>query len=89
MIMKLYVCIDRDDLVQMVSTERVLTYTRLKPEASLETKPNSHKPPPDWPNKGRIELSGLTYKHSPQDPLVLRNINVTILPSEKVCNAHY
>ena len=82
-------CIDRVDLVQMVSTERVLAYTRLEPEASLETKPDSHKPPPDWPNKGCIELNGLTYKHSPQDRLVLRNINVTILPSEKVCIAHY
>ena len=87
--MTMKLCIDRVDLVQMVSTERVLAYTRLEPEAPLETKPDSHKPPPDWPNKGRIELNGLTYKHSPRDPLVLRNINVTILPSEKVCIAHY
>ena len=73
----------------MVSTARVLAYTQLEPEASLETKPNSHKPLPDWPSKGRIELSGLTYRHSPQDRLVLRNINVMILPSEKVCIFYY
>ena len=31
----------------MISTERVLAYSRLEPEAPLETKPMSSKPPPD------------------------------------------
>ena len=68
----------------MVSTERVLAYSRLEPEASLETHPDSAKPPPDWPNKGHIELSDLMYCHSPEGPLVLKGVSATILPSEKV-----
>ena len=68
----------------MVSTERVLAYSKLEPEASLETHPDSAKPSPDWPSKGRIELSDLTYCHSPEGPLVLKGISLTILPAEKV-----
>ena len=68
----------------MVSTERVLAYGKLQPESSLETYPDSAKPPPDWPSKGQIELNGLTYRHSPEGPLVLKGITATILPSEKV-----
>ena len=68
----------------MVSTERVLAYGRLEAEASLETHPHSAKPPPDWPYKGHIEMSDLTYRHSPEGPLVLKGISATIMPSEKV-----
>ena len=67
-----------------------MEYGRLEPEASLETHPESDKPPPDWPNKGHIELSDVTYRHSPEGPLVLKGVSATILPSEKVrtCPTH-
>ena len=66
----------------MISTERVLAYTRLEPEAPLET--NTSKPPPDWPNKGHIELRNVEYKHSSTGPLVLKDISLAIMASEKV-----
>ena len=60
-------------------------YGELKPEASLETHPDSSRPHPDWPNKGHVELTEVTYRHFPEGPLVLKGISATILPSEKVC----
>ena len=68
----------------MVSAERVMAYGKLEPEASLETHSDSAKPPPDWPYKGLIELSDVTYRHFPEGPQVLKGISATILPSEKV-----
>ena len=68
----------------MVSAERVMGYSRLEPEASLETHPDSAKPPSDWPDKGHIELKDVTYRHYPDGPLVLKGVSATILPSEKV-----
>ena len=68
----------------MISTERVLAYSRLEPEAPLETIPMSSKPPPDWPNKGYIEIRNVEYRHSSTGPLVLKDISLTIMASEKV-----
>ena len=59
-------------------------YSRLEPEASLETHPDSAKPSSDWPDKGHIELKDVTYRHYPDGPLVLKGVSATILPSEKV-----
>ena len=70
--------------LQMVSAERVMDYCTLEPEASLETHPDSDKPPPNWPERGHIELADVTYRHSAKGPLVLKGISVNILPCEKV-----
>ena len=61
-----------------------MSYSRLEPEASLETHPDSAKPSSDWPDKGHIELKDVTYRHYPDGPLVLKGVTATILPSEKV-----
>ena len=71
----------------MVSTERVIAYSQLEPEASLHTQSDSAKPPPGWPAKGSMQLSDVTYRHSPDGPLVLGGVSVDILPSEKVSEA--
>ena len=68
----------------MVSAERVMAYGRLEPEPPLGTHPDSNRPSSDWPNKGHIELSNVTYRHSPEGPQVLKGISATILPSEEV-----
>ena len=68
----------------MVSAERVLAYGKLKSEGSLETHPPESKPHPDWPDKGHIEINDLSYRHSPETPLVLRGITCTIQAREKV-----
>ena len=71
----------------MVSTERVLAYSRLEPEASLESTPLS-KPPPDWPRTGHIEMNDVCYRHSSDDQLVLKGISLNIRHGEKVNPIH-
>ena len=73
----------------MISTERILAYGKLESEASLDTYPESAKPSHDWPSKGHIELSDLTYRHSVEGPLVLKEISATIMPTEKVSTSSY
>ena len=68
----------------MVSAERVMAYGKLQSEGELETSPPSNKPPPNWPLKGHIEINDLCYRHSPNGPLVLSDINCTIGSGEKV-----
>ena len=70
--------------LQMVSAERVMAYGRLEPEASLETHPDSNRPTSDWPNKGHIELSKVTYRHSPEGPQVLKGISATMKRGQKI-----
>ena len=68
----------------MVSAERVMAYSKLDPEAPLETQP-PHKPPPaDWPDKGTVTLTDVAFRYSSDLPLVLKNLSFSIKPSEKV-----
>ena len=71
-------------MLQMISAERVISYTHLQSEAPLETTPASNKPSPEWPDKGRLEIEDLKYRHSPDGPFVLRGLNFTIESGEKV-----
>ena len=68
----------------MISAERVLDYCRLKPEAPLETVPPSNKPPPGWPDKGKITMEDVAFQYSSELPLVLKNVCFSIEPSEKI-----
>ncbi|XP_066267633.1 ATP-binding cassette sub-family C member 4-like [Branchiostoma lanceolatum] len=65
----------------MTSAERVLTYTKLEPEAPLAS---STKPPRDWPQDGGIELEDATFSYSQDGPDVLKNLGVVIQPQEKI-----
>lgn len=46
---------------QMTSTERVLEYTKLEPEPSLETPPSTNLPQP-WPTAGRVEFKNVSLR---------------------------
>ena len=65
----------------MVSAERVMDYGKLPSEEEQEC---SDHPPSNWPDKGKIEITDLCYKHSSDGLLVLHNINCTIESGEKV-----
>ena len=69
---------------QMVSAERVMAYSRLDSEASLETVPPHSPPPPTWPDKGSLSLEDVALRYSDDLPLVLKNLSFSIKPSEKV-----
>jgi ABC-type multidrug transport system fused ATPase/permease subunit len=68
----------------MISGERVMRYTRLEPEAELETLPQNEKPPPSWPDKGMITMEDVAFQYSSELPLVLKDLCFTIQPAEKV-----
>ncbi len=72
----------------MISAERVMAYSKLESEASLETLPPASPPPKEWPSQGHIEFQDLSYRHSSDGPLVLKGINCTINGGEKVINKH-
>lgn len=67
----------------MVSVERVLEYSNLPQEASLDSSPDN-KPPPSWPHEGVIRGEQVGLRYAPDAPLVLKNINFVIHAKEKV-----
>ncbi|XP_065203724.1 probable multidrug resistance-associated protein lethal(2)03659 isoform X2 [Planococcus citri] len=68
---------------QMTSVERVLEYGNVTPEANLESPPDK-KPPASWPGKGEVVFEKMYLKYEPNGHFVLRNLNFTIKPEEKV-----
>ncbi|XP_057653031.1 ATP-binding cassette subfamily C member 4-like isoform X6 [Diorhabda carinulata] len=68
---------------RLTSVEKVLQYTEIKNEKPSETE-KEFFPPESWPGKGKIEFRNIFLKCSDDDLGVLRNINFTILPGEKI-----
>ncbi|KAK4880384.1 hypothetical protein RN001_008530 [Aquatica leii] len=68
---------------QMTSVERVLEYNNIEHERSLESS-NKKKPSDSWPEKGKIQFYKIFLRYFPQDPPVLKNLNFTVKPLEKV-----
>ncbi|XP_057328153.1 probable multidrug resistance-associated protein lethal(2)03659 [Microplitis mediator] len=68
---------------QMTSVERVLEYTNIESEPALESLPEK-KPKGDWPSRGKVEFRSVYLAYSPLEPPVLRNLNFTIEPREKI-----
>ncbi|XP_017777905.1 PREDICTED: probable multidrug resistance-associated protein lethal(2)03659 [Nicrophorus vespilloides] len=65
----------------MTSVERVLQYTKLDKEGPFESVKKPHR---DWPEKGAIIFKNLFLQYAPSEPPVLKNLNVEILPGDKV-----
>ena len=74
--------------LQMISAERVMAYSQLESEASLETLPPKQPPPADWPSKGALSLTDVAFRYSGDLPLVLKNLSFSVKPSEKVREPH-
>ncbi len=72
--------------LQMTSVERVVEYTELKNEAPWETQT---RPPPDWPSRGLVTLNKVNFSYSDDGPLVLKDIDATFHPNEKVRHLAY
>ena len=68
---------------QMTSVERIFEYSRLTPEAPLESEPDK-KPDSDWPKNGAITGSDVSLKYSEDTPVVLKNLSFNIRCQEKV-----
>lgn len=63
----------------LTGIERVLEYSRLDGE-------EVEKPVENWPKNGLIQFINVCMKYSPDASYSLQNINITILPGEKVTN---
>lgn len=66
----------------IVSVERILEYSQLTPEAPEVIEDN--RPNKSWPESGKISFNNYSTKYRPELDLVLRNIDLTINPREKV-----
>ena len=71
--------------INMVSMERCLNYTNLiqeKPSdiSEIDNKLKKEK----WPQKGEISFKNFSVKYRPDTDIVLKNLNLTIKPGEKV-----
>lgn len=69
----------------MTSVERVVEYTELKSEADWTSQ--KHPVPPNWPSRGQLTFSQMNFSYSSGGPPVLRDINATFRPCEKVSPA--
>ncbi|XP_061396384.1 probable multidrug resistance-associated protein lethal(2)03659 [Musca vetustissima] len=67
----------------MTSVERVVEYIELPTEPSLETDP-SVRLPESWPALGRIHFKDLKLKYSEKGDYVLKGLNFSIKPTEKI-----
>jgi ABC-type multidrug transport system fused ATPase/permease subunit len=65
---------------QMTSVERVVEYSNIRSERSLETSDRNvvEKMPKHWPHKGVIKFKNLSLKYSNEADYVLRNLNFTV-----------
>ncbi|KAI8353074.1 multi drug resistance-associated protein MRP [Mortierella sp. GBAus27b] len=66
----------------IVSVERVQEYIELTPEAPETIE--EHRPPEEWPPRGRVEFMNYETRYRPGLDLVLRGINCLIQPHEKI-----
>ncbi|RZC40224.1 multidrug resistance-associated protein, partial [Asbolus verrucosus] len=66
---------------QMVSLERLLEYSKVETEPERE---ELTKMPKNWPENGQIEFRDVSLRYDPTDPFVLKNLNFTIRPREKI-----
>lgn len=66
---------------QMTSVERILEYTKVESEPNREP---AKLPSPDWPQLGRVEFRNVSLRYNPSEPYVLKNLNFTVQPREKI-----
>lgn len=66
----------------IVSVERVLEYSRLTPEAPEIIE--DYRPPVSWPAEGEVIFKDYSTRYRPELDLVLKNINLSVKPHEKV-----
>ncbi|KAF9937446.1 hypothetical protein BGZ67_001284 [Mortierella alpina] len=68
----------------IVAVERLQEYVDLPPEAPEKLDDHDHQPPQDWPAEGRVEFVDYETRYRPGLELVLRGVNCSIRPHEKI-----
>ena len=65
----------------MTSVERVISYTNLQSEPGYSVQ---KQPSEDWPVEGGIEVKGLRLVYYNGGPEVLKVLNLSVAPAEKI-----
>ncbi|CAH0600445.1 unnamed protein product [Chrysodeixis includens] len=68
---------------QMTSVERIQEYSTIESEPPLQSEPDK-KPPPSWPEAGRVEFRHVSLYYVPGEPAVLNDLSFQVEPREKV-----
>ncbi|XP_074039396.1 ATP-binding cassette sub-family C member 4 [Leptinotarsa decemlineata] len=66
----------------MTSVERLVQYVKLKTEDDLKKPPT--KKPADWPSRGKIVFANTYLRYALEELPVLKDLNISIEPGEKV-----
>ncbi|XP_026764672.2 ATP-binding cassette subfamily C member 4-like [Galleria mellonella] len=69
-------------IAQLTSVERVLEYTRIDTEPNLFQ--GKIETPPQWPSHGRIEFQKVFLRYAPDEPPVLKDMNIIVESGWKV-----
>lgn len=67
----------------LTSIERILEYSHLEEEPMIDSKPETSLPE-NWPTKGLVEFKNVNLKYNYQGNYILKDINFTVLPKEKI-----
>ena len=70
--------------MSMISMERCYKYTKLNPEKNFDLPEDLNLKEKNWPNEGKIVFEDLSVKYRPNTEIVLKNLNFSILPGEKI-----
>ena len=68
----------------MVSLERCLKYTEIIEEKPSVLEEDLTMIPKNWPNHGEVKFINYSVKYRPETSTVLKNINLTFNPGEKI-----
>ncbi|KAF5179061.1 ABC transporter ATP-binding protein/permease VMR1 [Thalictrum thalictroides] len=66
----------------IISVERLNQYMHIQSEAPVVIDEN--RPPPSWPNVGRVDIQDLKIRYRPNTPFVLRGISCTFEGGHKI-----
>jgi len=70
--------------ISMIGLERCTNLMKINTEKKPEKDITQELRNKNWPNKGKIEFKDITTSYRPETPIVLKNINITINPGEKI-----
>ena len=59
------------------------SFSKVESEPPLKSKPEK-KPKDSWPEEGKIEFKNVVMRYAPDEPPVLKNLNLVIYPQEKI-----
>lgn len=66
---------------QLMSVERIMEYQLLEPEKQPK---KELTPAKEWPTEGKIQMKNVVYRYFPEAEPVLKGVNLTVMPREKV-----